>query len=114
MGTYREQYKAGLLGEWKAAAYLKRKGMKIITKRFRCGDGEIDLICRDEDTLCFVEVKYRPEGMPGDGIAAVDREKIRRCRNAAKGYLKAHPCECLRFDVVEITKSGVRHLKNAF
>ena len=37
---------AGLLGEWRAARYLKRRGYQILEKRYRAGHNEIDLICR--------------------------------------------------------------------
>ena len=104
----------GLLGEWQAARYLKRRGMRILRARYRAPHGEIDLIARDGDTLCFIEVKARPQGRLGDGAAAVTADKRRRVRLAAAHYLATHPAERVRYDIVEITAAGVRHLKNAF
>ena len=107
-------FSAGLLGEWQAARYLKHQGMQILAKRFRTAHGEIDLIARDGETLVFIEVKSRPRGKMGEGALAVNREKQGHLRYAAQVYLQSHPAHRVRFDVVEITASGLRHLKNAF
>lgn len=104
----------GLLGEIRAERFLRRQGMKMIARRYRAARGEIDLIALDGDTTVFVEVKYRPRGEIGEGAKAVDADKRRRLRFAAGRWLLSHPCASVRFDVVEITASGVRQIKNAF
>ena len=104
----------GLLGEWRAAQYLKRHGMRILERRFRAGHDEIDLIAREGETVVFVEVKARPRGRLTDGARAVDQDKRRHLRDAAYCYLARHPAGQVRFDVVEITAAGIRHIKNAF
>lgn len=103
----------GLFGEWKAEHFLKKQGMRIAARRFRTPNGEIDLIAKDGETLVFVEVKYRPTGHIGDGAAAIDGKKKKHLRFAANYYLQAHPAAAFRFDVVEITACGIRHLPNA-
>ena len=110
----KESYLTGLIGEWQAARYLKRRGMRILEKRYRAAHGEIDLIAKDQDTLVFIEVKSRPRGKMGEGAQAVNREKRRHLRFAAGQYLQSHPAHAVRFDVIEITAAGLRHLKNAF
>ena len=107
-------YKTGLRGEGRAALYLQLHGMRILERRFRVPHGEIDLIARDGDCTVFVEVKARPRGEAGDGLAAVNAEKRRRLRYAANAYLAVHPAVQVRFDVIEITAVGLRHIKNAF
>lgn len=104
----------GLAGEWKAARYLKKQGMRILQKRYRAPRGEIDLIAMDGRTLVFVEVKNRPAGHMGDGLHAIDGQKRKRLRCAAQVYLSAHPAASVRFDCVEITSAGLRHIPNAF
>ena len=108
------RFRKGLLGEWRAAWYLRFRGMKVLAKRYRTAHGEIDLVCRDGKTTVFVEVKYRPQGKMGEGLAAVTAEKRRHLQYAATLYLRQFPAEDVRFDVVEITAAGVQHLKNAF
>ena len=109
-----KQFEAGIRGEYLAETYLCRKGMQCIARRFRAADGELDLIMEDGDVLVFVEVKNRPAGKMGDGISAVDGQKRKHLRYAAKCYLAAHPAAAARFDCVEITSSGLRHVSNAF
>lgn len=104
----------GWLGELRAAQYLKKRGMRILARRFRAGRGEIDLIAREERTLVFVEVKTRVKGTIGEGAQAVNREKRRRIQSAARAYLTFHPADSIRFDVVEISAAGIRHIPNAW
>ena len=108
------QYLKGLIGEKKAEKLLKREGYRVLARRFRAAGGEIDLICRDGDTTVFVEVKARPQGRLGEGARAVNGKKRERMKNAASHYLRFHPCACVRFDVIEISAAGLRHMKNAF
>lgn len=107
-------FETGLLGEMRAAAYLKKQGMRILHTRYRTPHGEIDLIAKDKDTIVFVEVKARPKGQAGEGLLAVNGKKRGHLRYAAMCYLKTHPWEQARFDVVEISADGLRHIKNAF
>ena len=104
----------GLLGEWRAAKYLKQQGMRILEKRYHAGRCEIDLIALEGDTLVFVEVKTRPQGMLTEGARAVNQEKRRHLFTAAQVYLSSHPAQNVRFDVIEISAAGVRHIRNAF
>ena len=104
----------GLLGEMKAARYLKHQGMHILARRYRAAHGEIDLIAQEQDILVFIEVKYRPKGSMGEGIFAVNRDKQAHIRRAAAIYLQSHPTDQIRFDVIEISAAGLRHIKQAF
>ena len=104
----------GWLGEVRAAVFLRKQGMRILEKRYRTAHGEIDLIARDGSTLVFIEVKTRPRGRLDSGLSAVDAEKRGHIRYAAREYLRRHGQTDFRFDVVEITAAGLRHIKNAF
>ncbi|MBX6315747.1 MAG: YraN family protein [Isosphaeraceae bacterium] len=89
-------------GERAAARYLRRRGLRIITRGYRTPLGEIDLIARDGDTLVFIEVKTRRRGDPTE---AVTPEKQRRLTLAALHFLRRYDLlegRC-RFDVVAVT-----------
>ena len=43
--------------EKEAADYLRRQGYEILVMNYRNRKGEIDIVARDGDYLCFVEVK---------------------------------------------------------
>ena len=108
-------YDKGLAGESQALSYLEKQGMQLVHRRYRAPGGEADLIMRDRDTLVFVEVKLRLTGAAGDGLMAVTKTKQRRIINTALYYLAANDHDGpVRFDVVEETAGGIRHIKDAF
>ena len=108
-------YQSGFIYELRAAQYVRAQGYKVLERRFRAADGEIDLIARDGEVIIFIEVKARPQNRLGGGAAAVDFDKMRRVHDAAAVYLSRRaPEAACRFDILEFTRAGVRHMKNAF
>ncbi|MBQ7446499.1 MAG: YraN family protein [Eubacterium sp.] len=103
--------------EQAAASFLENNGFALLEKNFYCRFGEIDLIAKEGNTICFLEVKYRHAGQYGDPAEAVDHKKQRRISNAASYYLYSNripfdtPC---RFDIAAVTPSGIRLIRNAF
>ncbi len=110
------RYVTGVKGEAQVEAFLRNKGMTLLVRRYRAADGEIDLIMQDGACIVFVEVKARPNGWYGDGIAAVTPNKQRRMTHAAQYFLveREYLERPVRFDVVEITRAGIMHIPNAF
>lgn len=104
---------SGALGERLAAEWLRRKrGYAIVVENWRSPRDrrlEIDLVCRDEGVLVFVEVKTRSAGALVPGYHAVDQRKKRVLRLAIESYLaglKEKPVT-FRFDVVEVNVPSV-------
>lgn len=97
--------KKGNYGEELAEKFLADQGYIILKKNFRFGrSGEIDIIARSGETLCFVEVKMRTNADYGDPLSSITPGKVKKIRKAAEGYLhvnKIYDQEC-RFDVVTI------------
>ena len=88
-----------------ARRFLRSHGYKILYRNFRaCGGGEIDIVCRDGDTLVFVEVKTRSDEDFGRPIEAVDRQKQLRVSKGGLAWLRLldNPDIVFRFDVVEV------------
>ena len=48
-------------GEEAAYFHLRKKGCMVVARRWRSSrqPGDLDLVCWEGDTLCFVEVKTR-------------------------------------------------------
>ena len=100
-------------------AFLQDQGLRLLVRNYRTpgrGGGEIDLIMRAPDTtLVFVEVRRRRSTTHGGAAASVGRIKQRRIVFAAQHYLARlralPPC---RFDVLEVTPTGVNWLQAAF
>src|SRR5213078_1735635 len=95
----------GTRGENLACQFLKKNGCKILYRNFkgRTG-GEIDVVCRDRDTLVFVEVKTRTREDFGRPVDAVNREKRNRIARGGLAWLRLldDPDILFRFDVVEV------------
>lgn len=106
---------AGREAEERACAHLRRHGLRLLERNFRCRGGEIDLIMRDGVTLVFVEVRFRRNHRFGGSAATVDQRKQSRLVRAAQTYLQrggsVPPC---RFDVVAITGTELQWFRNAF
>ena len=109
-------------GEKMAARYLRRHGFKILYRNFRGRQGgEIDLVCRERDTLVFVEVKTRTREDFGRPLEAVNAAQQRRISLGALAWLRllGEPDILFRFDVVEVTMAEEREprielVRNAF
>ena len=73
MSKTREQAERhGRTAETIALWYLRCKGYRLLTQRFKSPMGEVDLIMRKGETTVFVEVKARPSWMKqycGDALA---------------------------------------------
>lgn len=100
-----------------AAKYLGSHGYEIISRNYRCRQGEVDLVCRHGKYLVFAEVKYRSSPVMGSPAEAVDHRKQEHIRSVAAFYLYSHrlpedtPC---RFDVVSILGEQMEVIQNAF
>lgn len=99
--------------------YLCRRGLKPVTRNFRCRFGEIDLILRDADTLVFVEVRYRSSSRYGQPQETVTPRKQARMIAAAAFYLAGTLVNSpTRFDVVALTQESgqlrIQWIANAF
>jgi len=81
----RKAYFWGWGAEWLAIAALTLKGYRLLARRFRCKSGEIDLIARKGDMICFVEVKARKRGT--DALHALSRRQQQRISRAAEWYI---------------------------
>ena len=116
-----EHLRRGELGERAAKKFLQTAGLKFLTANFRSQHGEIDLIFRDHDCLCFIEVKTRSPSDWTRPADAVDARKKKLLSQTALDYLKLlkNPAVKFRFDIVEVllrdgVVAEVRHLPNAF
>lgn len=100
-----------------AKEYLLSKGYQVLEMNFRCRMGEVDIVARDGQYLCFVEVKYRTGKQTGSPEQAVDTRKQNRICRVADFYMLQHKMgygTAVRFDVVAITPENMTLYKNAF
>lgn len=109
--------------EAQAVELLRAAGLALLERNYRCKAGEIDIVCRDNSTIVFVEVRYRRNRHFASAAASVTISKQRKLIRTAqfflqrRGWSNSHAC---RFDVVAISrataasKDEIQWLKNAF
>lgn len=104
--------------EDRAVAFLEEKGYEILERNSHFHHLEMDVVAKDGEMLCFIEVKGRKQHSYLSGIYAVDRGKQRRLRTWATAYLCKHGYSltetACRFDVVSIEGEKIQLIQNAF
>jgi len=111
----------GTAVEQAARVYLEQAGLCCLESNARFRVGELDLVMfdRNDQSIVFVEVRYRRNPNFGSGASSVDKHKCRKLIKAAQLWLAAHPvytqAPC-RFDVVEASGQPLQlnWINNAF
>lgn len=111
MGTRTEKQEVGQIGEDIAARFLVKHGFEIVLRNYRKKYGEIDVICKKNGKIHFVEVKtvsqidvshetndqYRPE----DNI---HEAKLKRIGRTIEAYLFEYESEDdWQFDAITVS-----------
>ena len=118
MSAARQEF--GEEGERVAERWLRRRGWRVLQRRFRNGHRDIDLVAEKDGTVAFVEVKARRGYAFGDPVEAVDWRKQRELARSAAVWIDRHgrPNDSYRFDVIGVLMEGnsvrVKHVENAF
>lgn len=96
--------RTGERGEALAARYLEEQGLTVLSKNWRCPEGELDLVLTDGRTLVVCEVKTRTTDNYGPPAEAVDEPKAARIRRLTRRWRADHgvPHVPTRYDVVAI------------
>lgn len=113
----------GHRAEQLALNYLQAQGLKKLQTNFSCKFGEIDLIMLEQETLVFVEVRYRQGNEYGHPLETIDARKQKKLLNTMQFFLLKHPelqqYPC-RIDAIAINsqvqskQDAVEWVKNAF
>lgn len=109
---------SGAHAEQLAAEFLRRKGLKLLQRNYRCRFGEIDLILQDGDALVFAEVRLRSRGDFGGAASSINAAKQGKLVRTAQHYLATltHTPPC-RFDAVLLQAadgSDIEWIRDAF
>jgi putative endonuclease len=110
----------GELGERIAERWLRRRGWRVVQRRYRSGRRDIDLVVERDGTVAFVEVKARKGAEFGGPVQAVNYRKRKQLERSAMTWIDRHgrEAESYRFDVVGVLLDGAEvricHVENAF
>jgi putative endonuclease len=111
----------GRRGEQLAATHLQKLGFVVLSKNWRCREGELDLVVTDGRTLVVCEVKTRAGTNFGDPAEAITADKVARIRRITARWLSTFRvgwCP-IRFDVIAVYappggEVRLRHIPGAF
>ena len=102
----------GRFGEDVAVRLLTDAGLTILTRNWRCPEGELDIVAREGTELVVVEVKTRSGTGFGTPAEAVDHAKAARLRRLAIRWIDAHRADpaipawsTVRIDVVSVVRA---------
>lgn len=99
---------AGRRAETLAERYLIARGLRTVSRNFRCRTGELDLVMEDGPQLVIVEIRYRRRAAPMGPAESITSRKRERLARAAQYFLQCHDRygeRPLRFDVVAVSGS---------
>lgn len=98
--------------ELRACQYLTAQGLELITRNFHCRYGEIDLIMRQQQTIVFIEVRFRKANSLVDGAESINHSKQNRLVRSASYYLQQNKITDAipaRIDVIAVTQNNNTH-----
>ena len=108
----------GKWGEEIAAAYLQKKGLRIMQRDWKSGHRDIDIIATDGECLIFVEVKTHRNTDYGSPLEAIDYKKRRNLLASINHYIRSRHIDMpFRCDVVAVvanigTEPEVEHIED--
>lgn len=108
----------GNIGEEIAQNYLLKHHCKILHRNYYSRFGEIDIIAEQDNTLIFVEVKYRRNERFALATESITTTKQERMRLTIETYLQEYPTQQpLRIDLITVVGNSpyqINWLKNIF
>lgn len=120
---YSPKRKVGNQAEKIALAHLCERGLKLIEANYFTKFGEIDIIMLDksDESLVFIEVRYRENANFGSAINTVTIDKQRKIIRTAQHFLQqsSHYDDFIcRFDVIglesDLKYPKINWIKDAF
>ena len=106
----------GARAEDLCAELMRRAGLVLVERNWRCRHGEIDLIAEERGMLVFAEVRMRSGPGFGGAAESVTAAKRQRLLAAARLYLSRRADTPCRFDVFLVDGPGwsVQWIRDAF
>jgi len=111
---------SGARAEALCVEHLRRAGLRIVARNWRCRLGEIDIVAEEAGVTVFAEVRLRAAGRFGGAAESITVAKRARLVAAAQHYLAGRPERHCRFDVLLLDAAGparvedIEWIRNAF
>ncbi|MCX2682715.1 YraN family protein [Campylobacter sp. MIT 21-1685] len=106
-----ESYISGIVGEYKACAFLKRNKFEIVMRNFHSKFGEIDIIAKKEGVLHFIEVKLTHNDY--EPAERLDTRKYKKLIKTIEIYQARYGISCdFQLDLICIKNGAVEFREN--
>ena len=93
--------------------FLLNKKLEYLESNYYSEYGEIDLIFKENDTLIFVEVKYRKDDKYGLAEESVNRQKLKKIINTSLVYIAENEWTGeYRYDLVAVNGEEIVWFEN--
>jgi putative endonuclease len=108
-------------GEQLAVEHLERAGWMVLSRNFRIGHREVDLVARRGEVVAFVEVKTRAGLGFGHPLEAITAKKRREIQTVAQVWVERHgrPGDVYRYDAIAVlilagAEPRIEHVEDAW
>ncbi len=105
------RHRLGMEAEARVADALRAAGWRVLARRWRVREGEIDLVCLDPGgELVAVEVRARGSARSGAARESVDSRRLGRLRAALRRFASSGEVgyRGLRIDLVTVERRAGR------
>ena len=100
---------------------MQRQGLKLFQQNYHSRFGEIDLVMLDDNTVCFIEVKYRKNQDFGGAANAIPYSKKQKIIKTALIFMSENQKlanRAMRFDALMLQQIdqdiNINWIQNAF
>lgn len=104
----------GSRAERRAARFLRSRGYRIVERNVLAGPGEIDLVCVEDRTVIFVEVRARAASLTA-ALDSLDADKRTTLTAAVRSYKTRERLWGVdtRIDLIAISGRTLEHVRGA-
>jgi putative endonuclease len=105
----------GNSAEQKACEFLENEQYTILERNYRYKKGEIDIIAKQQNTIVFVEVRFRTKSDYGFPEQTVSLSKIKLLWKTAENYVLDKDWKGnIRFDTIAMSETEFVHLQDVW
>lgn len=105
-----ETQSIGQWGEIATGRILEYLGYTVLARNYRTFEGEVDIICRQNSEVVFIEVKTRRNNRFGAGEESVNQRKLLKLAKTGQRYLSGQSLDAVGWRIEVVVIEGVgRH-----
>lgn len=101
--------KIGKEAERVASNYIERLGFKVVARNWKRPMCEIDLVATNNDSVYFIEVKYRKSDRHGMGLDYITSKKLQQMEFSASCWISENRYQgSYELSAIEVSGSDLK------